>query len=289
MEKTPAQVGQELLQVVYKASGTKKRHDELLNSSIALRNTNPKFNMTMFAEHLNRKMKLNNEGLILSYDAFYKLFGAKPTQFDVSALQPILTKNDLCVVPLYKKISDQTIAAFIIIHRKLYMATELSEDMRRIITGQPITKNPKAWIVGTAIKISEELGALMEKASVVYTYDVVDALNILVGDEVYFISHNFLTANNLNPQQLSEILVSKGFFVDQIKSDILRDAEKNEFYKNFAEVAGLNVSKTEIGIKLGRDNIETLFRCSEQTDTLLQKAQIDNEKALSGTAAPTRH
>jgi hypothetical protein len=78
--------------------------------------------------------------------------------------------------------------------------------------------------------------------------------------------------------ELSEQLVSKGFYVDKIKSDVMRDKEKNDFYKEYAEIAGLNVSRTEAGIGIGRENIELLFRCSEQIDNSLQKSQAPVEK-----------
>jgi hypothetical protein len=282
--KSPKEIGQELLKIVAKASGTKRRHDYLLSqASIDRQNytrTFAGYGLEEFTDFLDKNLK-PDEGLIITHQAFANIVGGiTPTEFDMSAWQPILSRSNLALAPIYKLVGTQNIAVFMVIHRKLYQAIEYADELRSIITQKPVTDNRKSWLVGVAIKVSEEFGTLFGKGVTSITkYDILDGLNLLKDDEVYYISYNFCNLNRLDPRELIDYLGSKHFFISKLTDERMRNDEPNEAYKDIAEIVGVLVSKSEDGIKLGQENLKTLFKCSEHIDVELQKAKLASDEA----------
>ena len=115
---TSEQVGQRLMQVIHSIAKTKKRHDDITMGIASERGKafNNKFTHAHLADYLKRKFK-RNEGIIISHEFYKRIFGSVPYELDIADLQHELTKKDLSVVPLYRKLYNSDTQATASSHR----------------------------------------------------------------------------------------------------------------------------------------------------------------------------
>lgn len=170
------------------------------------------------------------------------------------------------------------IAIFMCFHHEQYVALEIYEELREVLTGKKAVDNPHSQFIKAAIKVSEELGRMNEKQGQVYRQDVYDAVQLLSGKEVYMVSMTYCIEHRIDPRSLDQMLSEAGFHVLVLMKET-PSTETNENYKFYDRLLGLAISREEAGLELAKENMKILFQVCEATESGLPRAAIHTTEA----------